>query len=150
MLLPVGSSRWSCLGKSDRVRPRASHPSRIARVSADGSIKDEVTGKAGEAVSPRVKNLNLIGPKVRHLRHQRSWSQNDLATKLQILGMDEGTRCRVSKIEARLVWVSDEDMIYLARAFMVEVGDLYPEMIRKSRRLHEAIGSAKASRYGMA
>lgn len=132
------------------MRPRASHPSRIPRVSADGSIKDEVTGKAGEAVSPRVKNLNLIGPKVRHLRHQRSWSQNDLATRLQLLGMDEGTRCRVSKIEARLVWVSDEDMIYLARAFKVEVGELYPEMIRKSRRLHEAIGSAKASRYGMA
>jgi hypothetical protein len=41
-------------------------------------------------------------------------------------------------------------MIYLARAFKVEVGDLYPEMIRKSRRLHEAIGSAKASRYGVA
>ena len=132
------------------MRPRASHPSRIARVSADGCVTDEVTGNAGEAVSPRVKNLNLIGPKVRHLRHQRSWSQNDLATRLQLLGMDEGTRCRVSKIEARLVWVSDEDMIYLARAFKVEVGDLYPEMIRKSRRLHEAIGSAKASRYGVA
>ena len=130
--------------------PRASHPSRIPSASADGFVTDEVTGKAGEAVSPRVKNLNLIGPKVRHLRHQRCWSQNDLAIRLQILGMDEGTRCRVSKIEARLVWVSDEDMIYLARAFKVEVGDLYPEMIRKARRLHEAIGSAKASRYGMA
>ena len=150
MLLPLGSSCWSCAGKSGRVRPRASHRSRIARVSADGCVTDEVTGNAGEVVSPRVKNLNLIGPKVRHLRHQRSWSQNDLATRLQILGMDEGTRSRVSKIEARLVWVSDEDMIYLARAFKVEVGDLYPEMIRKSRRLHEAIGSAKASRYGMA
>ena len=150
MLLPLGSSCWSCAGKSGRVRPRDSHPSRVPRVSADGFVTEEVTGKAGEAVSPRVKNLNLIGPKVRHLRHQRSWSQNDLATRLQILGMDEGTRCRVSKIEARLVWVSDEDMIYLARAFKVEVGDLYPEMIRKSCRLHEAIGSAKASRYGMA
>ena len=149
-MLPLGSSCGSFAGKSGRVRPRASHPSRIARVSADGCVTDEVTGKAGEAVSPRVKNLNLIGPKVRHLRHQRSWSQNDLAIRLQILGMDEGTRSCVSKIEARLVWVSDEDMIYLARAFKVEVGDLYPEMIRKARRLHEAIGSAKASRYGMA
>ena len=150
MLLPVGSTRWSCPGKSGWVRPRASHLSCIPRVSADGCIKEEVTPKAGEAVSPRVKNLNLIGPKVRHLRHQRSWSQNDLAIRLQILGMDEGTRSRVSKIEARLVWVSDEDMIYLARALKVEVGDLYPVMIRKSRRLHEAIGSAKASRYGVA
>lgn len=150
MLLSVGSSCLRALGKSCRVRPRASHPSRISKLSVDACIKEEVTGKAGEAVSPRVKNLNLIGPKVRHLRNQRSWSQNDLAIRLQILGMDEGTRCRVSKIESRLVWVSDEDMIYLARAFKVEVGDLYPEMIRESRRLHEAIGSAKASRYGLA
>lgn len=109
-----------------------------------------MTGKAEEGFSPRVKNLNLIGPKVRRLRHQRSWSQNDLAIRLQILGMDEGTRGRVSKIEARLVWVSDEDMIYLARALKVEVGDLYPVMIRKSHCLHEAIGAAKASRYGVA
>jgi len=119
-------------------------------VGADGCITDEVTGKAEEGFSPRVKNLNLIGPKVRRLRHQRNWSQNDLAIRLQILGMGEGTRGRVSKIEARLVWVSDEDMIYLARALKVEVGDLYPVVIRKSDCLHEAIGAAKASRYGIA
>jgi transcriptional regulator with XRE-family HTH domain len=97
-----------------------------------------------------MKAYNIIGPRVRWLRHQRSWSQNDLAIRLQLLGMEEGTRGRVSKIEARLVWVSDEDMIYLARALKVEVGDLYPEMIRKSSRLDEAIAAAKASRYGVA
>ena len=63
--------------------------------------------------------------------------------------MGEGTRCRVSKIEARLVWVSDEDMLYLARALKVEIGDLYPVMIQKSRCLQEAISEAKASRYGV-
>ena len=73
-----------------------------------------------------------------------------MAIRLQILGMGEGTRGRVSKIEARLVWVSDEDMIYLARALKVEVGDLYPVLIRKSRCLHGAISEAKASRYGVA
>ena len=97
-----------------------------------------------------MKALNIIGPRVRWLRHKRSWSQNDLAIRLQILGMGEGTRGRVSKIESRLVWVSDEDMFYLARALKVEVGELYPLMVRKSRCLHEAIGAAKASRYGVA
>ena len=97
-----------------------------------------------------MRALNIIGPKVRRLRHQRSWSQNDLAIRLQILGMGEGTRGRVSKIEAHLVWVSDEDMIYLARALKVEVGDLYPVVICKSDCLHEAVGAAKASRYGVA
>lgn len=137
-------------GKSGRVHPRGSHPSTMVPEGAVGCITDEVTGNAEEGFSPRVKNLNLIGPKVRRLRHQRSWSQNDLAIRLQILGMGEGTRGRVSKIEARLVWVSDEDMIYLARALKVEVGDLYPVVIRKSDCLHEAIGAAKASRYGVA
>jgi hypothetical protein len=96
----------------------------MAPAGAVGCITDEVTGKAGEGFSPRVKNLNLIGPKVRRLRHQRSWSQNDLAIRLQLLGMEEGTRCRVSKIEARLVWVSDEDMIYLAKALSENAGNL--------------------------
>jgi hypothetical protein len=132
------------------VHPRASHPPPNTPEGAVGCITDEVTGMAGEGFSPRVKNLNLIGPKVRHLRNQRSWSQNDLAIRLQILGMGEGTRGRVSKIEARLVWVSDEDMIYLARALKVEIGDLYPVMIRTSQCLHEAIGEAKVSRYGVA
>jgi len=132
------------------VYPRANHTPPISPERAVGCITDEVTGKAGEGFSPRVKNLNLIGPKVRRIRHQRNWSQNDLAIRLQILGMGEGTRCRVSKIEARLVWVSDEDMLYLARALKVEIGDLYPVMIRKSRCLYEAIGTAKASRYGVA
>jgi hypothetical protein len=132
------------------VHKTASLPTLIPAAGAVGCITDEVTGKAEEGFSPRVKNLNLIGPKVRRIRHQRSWSQNDLAIRLQLLGMDEGTRGRVSKIEARLVWVSDEDMIYLARALKVEVGDLYPVVIRKSDCLHEAIGVAKASRYGVA
>jgi hypothetical protein len=68
----------------------------MAPAGAVGCITDEVTGKAGEGFSPRVKNLNLIGPKVRRLRHQRSWSQNDLAIRLQLLGMDEGTRRPIS------------------------------------------------------
>ena len=132
------------------MHPRASHSHPIAPGTTIGCITDEVAGKAAEGFSPRVKNLNLIGPKVRRIRHQLNWSQNDLAIRLQILGMGEGTRCRVSKIEARLVWVSDEDMLYLARALKVEVGDLYPILICKSDCLHEAIGAAKASRYGVA
>lgn len=132
------------------MHPSASHLPSIDTVEAVGCITDEVTGKAAEGFSPRVKNLNLIGPKVRRLRHQRSWSQNDLAIRLQLLGMEEGTRGRVSKIESRLVWVSDEDMLYLAKALRVDVGELYPGLIRKSKRLDEAIMAVKASRYGVA
>jgi hypothetical protein len=59
-------------GKSGRVHPTASHTSPIATEWSAACITDEVTGKAAEGFKPRVKNLNLIGPKVRRLRHQRS------------------------------------------------------------------------------
>lgn len=96
-----------------------------------------------------MRNRNVIGPQVRRLRSRRELSQCDLATKLQILGMDEATRGKVSKIEARLVCVSDDDLIYLARALGVHTEDLYPDFIRGAKRLYEAICMAKESRYGV-
>ena len=38
-----------------------------------------------------MRNRNVIGPQVRRLRSRRELSQSDLATKLQILGMDEAS-----------------------------------------------------------
>lgn len=75
-------------------------------------------------------------------------SQNDLAIKLQILGMEEATRGKVSKIEARRVCVSDDDLIYISRALGVGLEDLYPDFIRGAKRLYDAICMAKASRFG--
>ena len=65
--------------------------------------------------------LNVIGPQVRRLRNQRGWSQNKLAIKLQLAGMDYATRGKVCKIEARKVWVSNDDMLFLAYALGVEL-----------------------------
>lgn len=75
-------------------------------------------------------------------------SQNDLAIKLQILGMEEATRGKVSKIEARRVCVSDDDLMFIARALGVGLEELYPDFIRGAKRLYDAISMAKASRYG--
>jgi transcriptional regulator with XRE-family HTH domain len=95
-----------------------------------------------------MRHLNLIGPQVRRLRSRRGWSQNQLAIKLQIAGMDHATRGKVCKIEAREVWVSDDDMLYLARVLGVEPNDLYPQRILHADRLYDAITAAKASRHG--
>jgi transcriptional regulator with XRE-family HTH domain len=76
-------------------------------------------------------------------------SQNDLAIKLQILGMEEATRGKVSKIEARRVCVSDDDLMYIARALGVGLEELYPDFIRGAKRLYDAICAAKASRFGL-
>ena len=95
-----------------------------------------------------MRNLNVIGPEVRRLRSRRNWSQNDLAIKLQLLGMDDATRGKISKIESRLVWVSDDDLIYLARALGVGTEELYPDYIRCAKQLYHAICMSKASRFG--
>lgn len=96
-----------------------------------------------------MRNRNVIGPEVRRLRSRRNWSQNDLTIKLQLLGMEDATRVKISKIEARLVWVSDDDLIYLARALGVGVEELYPDYIRCAKQLCQAICMSKASRFGV-
>ncbi len=95
------------------------------------------------------KHFNVIGPQVRRLRNARNWSQNDLAVKLQILGMEAASRGKVSKIESRIVWIADEDLIYLARALGVSTEQLYPDLVRGAKRLYDAICLSKASPVGL-
>jgi len=95
------------------------------------------------------RNRNVIGPEIRRLRSRREMSQNDLAIKLQILGMEEATRGKVSKIEARRVCVSDDDLMFIARALGVGLEELYPDFIRSTKRLYDAICMSKASRFGV-
>ena len=73
-----------------------------------------------------------------------------LATKVQLLGMEEASRGKVSKIEARLVWVSDEDLLYLAHALGVGLEDLYPSVLQDTKQLYDSIQVLKQSRYGVA
>ena len=95
------------------------------------------------------KHFNVVGPQVRRIRSGKGWSQSDLAIKLQILGMENASRCKVSKIESRIVWIADEDLIYLARALNVTTEELYPDFIRGAKRLYEAISMSKASPVGL-
>lgn len=95
-----------------------------------------------------MRNLNVIGPELRRLRSQRGWSQNYFAIKLQLIGMEHATRKKVAKIEAREVWVSDDDMLFISRVLGVDVKELFPSKILSARHLYEAIAEAKASRYG--
>lgn len=95
------------------------------------------------------KSFNVVGPQVRRLRSRKGWSQNDLAIKLQILGMEAASRGKVSKIESRIIWIADEDLLYLARALGVSTEELYPDLIRGAKRLYDAISLSKASPVGL-
>ena len=88
---------------------------------------------------------NNVGPQVRRLRYARGWSQSVFAAKLQIAGM-ETDRSGVSKIEARLVFVDDRALMYLAEVLGVEVQELLPKHDRSSR-LHEFLAKLETTRF---
>lgn len=81
-----------------------------------------------------MKCLNLVGPQVRRLRYNRGWSQNQLATKLQLEGWDI-SRSGVAKIESQLVYVDDFHLYYLQRALKVTLTDLLPK-IDTNQQIH--------------
>jgi transcriptional regulator with XRE-family HTH domain len=68
---------------------------------------------------------NNVGPQVRRRRYSLGWPQPTLAAKLQIAGFDI-SRSGVSKIEARLSYVDDKSLLYLAEVLKVPVQDLFP------------------------
>ncbi len=94
------------------------------------------------------RSYNLVGPQIRRLRNARGWSQNHLAIKLQLLGMEYATRGKVCKIESREVWVSDDDMIFISRGLNVDPKDLFPSKILNAEHLYDAICEVKASPFG--
>ena len=65
----------------------------------------------------------MIGPKVRRIRYKKGWSQQELAVKLQLAGLDI-RRSGVGKIEAQLRRVTDEDLLYLLKVFDMGLEDL--------------------------
>ena len=73
--------------------------------------------------------LNLIGPQVRKLRDRKGLTQESLAEKLQLAGWDI-SRTSLAKLEAELRWVSDVELLFLAKVLRVAVTDLYPARIQ--------------------
>ena len=68
----------------------------------------------------------MIGLQVKKVRNRLGWSQNDLATRLQVSGWDI-SRSGVSKIEGRSVYVRDFQVFWLAAVLGVSRDDLYPK-----------------------
>ena len=58
----------------------------------------------------------------------------------------ETDRSGVSKIEARLVFVDDRAMMYLAEVLKVEVGELFPKHDH-TNRLHEFLAKLETTRF---
>ena len=69
--------------------------------------------------------LNLIGPQVRKLRMARGLTQDQLAAQIAAKGWD-ASRITVAKIESRLRYVSDVEVVFFATLFKVSCQVLLP------------------------
>lgn len=78
--------------------------------------------------------LNIVGPQVRRLRVARDLSQPQLCAKCQLRGYDL-SRVGLSKLEARLRYVTDAEIIMLAEV----LGVAYPELFPGPKELAAAV-----------
>lgn len=88
---------------------------------------------------------NNIGPQVRRRRYALGWSQSDFATKLQIAGFDI-SRSGISKIEARLSYVDDKTLLYLAEVLNVPVQELFPPRT-PGNRIYDFMEKLETTRF---
>lgn len=80
---------------------------------------------------PRKKfPVNLVGPQIRRRRYRLGYSQEEMAARCQLAGLDI-SRATYAQIEIRFRYVSDEELLILASLLDVTPNDLYPAEIRK-------------------
>lgn len=77
--------------------------------------------------------LNVIGPLIYKHRTRRDLTQQGLAARCNLVGLDIG-RETVSQIERGVRGVSDLEMILLAKALRIGVAELVPETLPKWRK----------------
>ena len=80
--------------------------------------------RAGAPRAPKAPQ-NIVGPQVRRIRVQQGLSQPKLATRCQLKGYDL-SREGLSKIEARVRYVTDAEIVLLAEALGVPHALLFP------------------------
>jgi len=68
--------------------------------------------------------MNIVGPQVRYLRKQKEMTQNQLAARCNIVGLNI-SRSTLAKIESKVRQVTDSEAALLAKALKVDVRELY-------------------------
>jgi len=83
---------------------------------------------------PRKKYpANVVGPQIRKVRGKLGLTQETLAARCQLAGLDI-SRSTMGQIEARLRYVTDEELIVFASLLGVPADQLYPgELTRRLR-----------------
>lgn len=73
---------------------------------------------------------NIVGPQVMRIRSGKNMSQADLAAACQLRGWDV-SRGVIARIEGRVRWVADSELIKLAHALKVPVSALFPLRLQR-------------------
>ena len=68
--------------------------------------------------------MNIIGPQVRYLRETKGMTQDQLAARCNVVGLNI-SRGTLAKIESRVRRVTDSEVALLAKALKVDVAELY-------------------------
>lgn len=87
---------------------------------------------------------NVVGPQIRRLRSQQGLTQPMLAARCRRWGWDI-SRETLAKIETQLRWVSDFELLCLARALRVTPNDLWPAKERIPGMLDDFFSRLSAS-----
>lgn len=85
---------------------------------------------------------NAVGPQIRKLRTQRNLSQDALAAKLQLAGLDLD-RISVAKIEMQIRSVFDYELAVIADVLEVTMDDLRPPRLRLKNLLPALIAGKR-------
>lgn len=76
---------------------------------------------------------NVVGPQIRKARKKLGLTQEEFATRCQLAELDI-SRSTLGQIEARLRFVSDEELIVLASLLGLTTDQLYPEELARRLR----------------
>lgn len=72
----------------------------------------------------KANSRNLIGPQVARIRYARGMTQDELAAKCQVAGLDI-SRSTLAKIEAQIRCATDYDVWQLSRILRVSMEELF-------------------------
>ena len=86
---------------------------------------------------------NISGPEIRRHRMAKGLSQDQLAARLQMAGLEHMDRVVVAKIESQIRSAFDWELAVIAEVLGVEVSALLPEKRKLKRDLPDLVRGKK-------
>lgn len=78
-----------------------------------------------ERKKPAKHTLNIAGPLIRKLRSKEGITQDMLAARCNILGLNI-SRSTIAKIEMQIRCCTDQELVVLAQALKIKMRDFFP------------------------